>query len=162
MLKHKARPWPLLPPAPPLHLGWPASLMCCPESVLTGCSCLYREFSKPLLPVGRAGVLLSEILHLLCRQMVSANSVRETFWSHGGNGSDRIALGFGAQVFPFLFDRRRRVWWLPGLSEMHLPFCSNNSGKNYPITIRMDSCGSKQSQATCYLCLKFCLLLEQN
>lgn len=31
-----------------------------------------REFSKPLLPVGRAGVLLAEILHLLCKQMVSA------------------------------------------------------------------------------------------
>ncbi|XP_045154687.1 eukaryotic translation initiation factor 4 gamma 3 isoform X4 [Echinops telfairi] len=30
---------------------------------------LIVEFSKPLLPVGRAGVLLSEILHLLCRQM---------------------------------------------------------------------------------------------
>ncbi|XP_006862466.1 PREDICTED: eukaryotic translation initiation factor 4 gamma 3 [Chrysochloris asiatica] len=30
---------------------------------------LIREFSKPLLPVGRAGVLLSEILHLLCKQM---------------------------------------------------------------------------------------------
>ncbi|XP_032157087.1 eukaryotic translation initiation factor 4 gamma 3 isoform X11 [Sapajus apella] len=27
------------------------------------------EFSKPLVPVGRAGVLLSEILHLLCKQM---------------------------------------------------------------------------------------------
>uniref|UniRef100_A0A2I2Z4L2 Eukaryotic translation initiation factor 4 gamma 3 n=1 Tax=Gorilla gorilla gorilla TaxID=9595 RepID=A0A2I2Z4L2_GORGO len=35
------------------------------------------EFSKPLLPVGRAGVLLSEILHLLCKQMVSVTlSVR--------------------------------------------------------------------------------------
>ncbi|XP_065384622.1 eukaryotic translation initiation factor 4 gamma 3 isoform X39 [Macaca fascicularis] len=30
---------------------------------------LTTEFSKPLLPVGRAGVLLSEILHLLCKQM---------------------------------------------------------------------------------------------
>ncbi|XP_051027416.1 eukaryotic translation initiation factor 4 gamma 3 isoform X10 [Acomys russatus] len=30
---------------------------------------LVVEFSKPLLPVGRAGVLLSEILHLLCKQM---------------------------------------------------------------------------------------------
>ncbi|KAM5247845.1 eukaryotic translation initiation factor 4 gamma 3 isoform 4-T4 [Ctenodactylus gundi] len=30
---------------------------------------LIIEFSKPLLPVGRAGVLLSEILHLLCKQM---------------------------------------------------------------------------------------------
>lgn len=30
-----------------------------------------RELSKPLLPAGRAGVLFSEILHLLCKQMVS-------------------------------------------------------------------------------------------
>ncbi|XP_057641380.1 eukaryotic translation initiation factor 4 gamma 3 isoform X12 [Chionomys nivalis] len=30
---------------------------------------LIVEFSKPLLPVGRAGILLSEILHLLCKQM---------------------------------------------------------------------------------------------
>ncbi|XP_069730974.1 eukaryotic translation initiation factor 4 gamma 3 isoform X16 [Phaenicophaeus curvirostris] len=30
---------------------------------------LLQEFSKPLLPVGRAGVLLAEILHLLCKQM---------------------------------------------------------------------------------------------
>ncbi|XP_054546822.1 eukaryotic translation initiation factor 4 gamma 3 isoform X3 [Talpa occidentalis] len=30
---------------------------------------LIIEFSKPLLPVGRAGVFLSEILHLLCKQM---------------------------------------------------------------------------------------------
>uniref|UniRef100_A0A8C2TIN6 Eukaryotic translation initiation factor 4 gamma 3 n=1 Tax=Coturnix japonica TaxID=93934 RepID=A0A8C2TIN6_COTJA len=30
---------------------------------------LIQEFSKPLLPVGRAGVLLAEILHLLCKQM---------------------------------------------------------------------------------------------
>ncbi|XP_007933855.1 eukaryotic translation initiation factor 4 gamma 3 [Orycteropus afer afer] len=30
---------------------------------------LIIEFSKALLPVGRAGVLLSEILHLLCKQM---------------------------------------------------------------------------------------------
>uniref|UniRef100_A0A3B4CU14 Eukaryotic translation initiation factor 4 gamma, 3a n=1 Tax=Pygocentrus nattereri TaxID=42514 RepID=A0A3B4CU14_PYGNA len=30
---------------------------------------LFTELSKPLLPVERAGVLLSEILHLLCKQM---------------------------------------------------------------------------------------------
>ncbi|XP_030077927.1 eukaryotic translation initiation factor 4 gamma 3 isoform X6 [Microcaecilia unicolor] len=30
---------------------------------------LMIELSKPLLPVGRAGILLSEILHLLCKQM---------------------------------------------------------------------------------------------
>lgn len=40
----------------------------------TGYICLFcfcSEFSKPLLPVGRAGILFSEILHLLCKQMVS-------------------------------------------------------------------------------------------
>ncbi|XP_052449626.1 eukaryotic translation initiation factor 4 gamma 3 isoform X2 [Carassius gibelio] len=30
---------------------------------------LFSEFSKQLLPVGRAGILFSEILHLLCKQM---------------------------------------------------------------------------------------------
>ncbi|XP_051947205.1 eukaryotic translation initiation factor 4 gamma 3-like isoform X4 [Xyrauchen texanus] len=30
---------------------------------------LFSEFSKPLLPVGRAGILFSEILHLLCKYM---------------------------------------------------------------------------------------------
>nr|KAF6443607.1 eukaryotic translation initiation factor 4 gamma 3 [Molossus molossus] len=30
---------------------------------------LIIEFCKPLLPVGRAGILISEILHLLCKQM---------------------------------------------------------------------------------------------
>uniref|UniRef100_A0A674F675 Eukaryotic translation initiation factor 4 gamma 3 n=1 Tax=Salmo trutta TaxID=8032 RepID=A0A674F675_SALTR len=30
---------------------------------------LFSELSKPLLPVGRAGVLFSEILHILCKQM---------------------------------------------------------------------------------------------
>uniref|UniRef100_A0A672LCV2 Eukaryotic translation initiation factor 4 gamma 3-like n=1 Tax=Sinocyclocheilus grahami TaxID=75366 RepID=A0A672LCV2_SINGR len=30
---------------------------------------LFSEFSKPLLPVGRAGIIFSEILHLLCKQM---------------------------------------------------------------------------------------------
>ncbi|XP_052397271.1 eukaryotic translation initiation factor 4 gamma 3 isoform X3 [Carassius gibelio] len=30
---------------------------------------LFSEFSKPLLPVGRAGIIFSEILHILCKQM---------------------------------------------------------------------------------------------
>ncbi len=33
--------------------------------------CFCSELSKPLLPVGRAAILFSEILHLLCKQMVS-------------------------------------------------------------------------------------------
>lgn len=32
--------------------------------------CAFREISKPLLPVGQAGVLLVEILQLLCKEMV--------------------------------------------------------------------------------------------
>lgn len=33
-------------------------------------SVLHSELRKSLLPVGRAGFLISEILHLLCKQMV--------------------------------------------------------------------------------------------
>ncbi|XP_074916393.1 eukaryotic translation initiation factor 4 gamma 3 isoform X14 [Chelonoidis abingdonii] len=39
------------------------------------------EFSKPLLPVGRAAVLLSEILHLLCKQMVPLYLASSRSWS---------------------------------------------------------------------------------
>uniref|UniRef100_A0A8C1LRH4 Eukaryotic translation initiation factor 4 gamma, 3b n=1 Tax=Cyprinus carpio TaxID=7962 RepID=A0A8C1LRH4_CYPCA len=40
---------------------------------------LFSEFSKPLLPVGRAGILFSEILHLLCKQMES-RIIMEGLW----------------------------------------------------------------------------------
>lgn len=35
--------------------------------------CVHSELRKPLLPVGRTGILISEILHILCKQMVSDN-----------------------------------------------------------------------------------------
>jgi hypothetical protein len=133
--------------------------------VFTGCSCLYREFSKPLLPVGRAGVLLSEILHLLCRQMVSANSVRP-FDHVVGRAVTAVSLGsvnssrLGVQVFPFLFDRERRVWPLLDLASVR-----GTSALLLPTTLGRitqsqleGKLRSKQSQATCYLCL----VLEQN
>lgn len=41
--------------------------------------CFYSELSKPLLPVGRAAILFSEILHLLCKQMVSSTFVDMVF-----------------------------------------------------------------------------------
>ncbi|CAL9704634.1 unnamed protein product [Knipowitschia caucasica] len=43
---------------------------------------LFSGLSKPLLPVGRAGILMSEILHLLCKQM-SHRSVA-TLWKDSG------------------------------------------------------------------------------
>uniref|UniRef100_A0A8C2IYQ3 Eukaryotic translation initiation factor 4 gamma, 3a n=1 Tax=Cyprinus carpio TaxID=7962 RepID=A0A8C2IYQ3_CYPCA len=38
---------------------------------------LFSELSKPLLPVGRAAILFSEILHLLCKQMKLEFTVSE-------------------------------------------------------------------------------------
>ncbi|XP_046692088.1 eukaryotic translation initiation factor 4 gamma 3-like [Silurus meridionalis] len=38
---------------------------------------LLIEFSKPLLPVARAGILFAEILHLLCKHMVEEQKVEE-------------------------------------------------------------------------------------
>ncbi|XP_075953118.1 eukaryotic translation initiation factor 4 gamma 3 isoform X1 [Anarhichas minor] len=43
---------------------------------------LFSELSKPLLPVGRAGILISEILHILCKQM-SHRSVG-SLWRESG------------------------------------------------------------------------------
>lgn len=34
------------------------------------CNCVHREISKPLVPLGQAGVLLVQILKLLCKEMV--------------------------------------------------------------------------------------------
>uniref|UniRef100_A0A4W5PVD1 Eukaryotic translation initiation factor 4 gamma 3 n=1 Tax=Hucho hucho TaxID=62062 RepID=A0A4W5PVD1_9TELE len=43
---------------------------------------LFSELSKPLLPVGRAGVLFSEILHILCKQM--SHRKVGTLWRKSG------------------------------------------------------------------------------
>uniref|UniRef100_A0A8C7UA34 Eukaryotic translation initiation factor 4 gamma, 3a n=1 Tax=Oncorhynchus mykiss TaxID=8022 RepID=A0A8C7UA34_ONCMY len=43
---------------------------------------LFSELSKPLLPVGRAGVLFSEILHILCKQM--SHRKVGTLWRKAG------------------------------------------------------------------------------
>uniref|UniRef100_A0A674F789 Eukaryotic translation initiation factor 4 gamma 3 n=1 Tax=Salmo trutta TaxID=8032 RepID=A0A674F789_SALTR len=43
---------------------------------------LFSELSKPLLPVGRAGVLFSEILHILCKQM--SHRKVGTLWKKSG------------------------------------------------------------------------------
>lgn len=39
------------------------------------CFSVHSELRKPLLPVGRAGILISEILHILCKQMVSCSLI---------------------------------------------------------------------------------------
>ncbi|XP_069466444.1 eukaryotic translation initiation factor 4 gamma 3 isoform X4 [Ambystoma mexicanum] len=59
---------------------------------------LITEFSKPLLPVGRGGVLLSEILHLLCKQM-SHKKVRALWREAGLNWKDFIPEGEDEQKF---------------------------------------------------------------
>uniref|UniRef100_W5KAJ0 Eukaryotic translation initiation factor 4 gamma 3 n=1 Tax=Astyanax mexicanus TaxID=7994 RepID=W5KAJ0_ASTMX len=58
---------------------------------------LFSELSKPLLPVGRAGVLLSEILHLLCKQ--SHRKVGALWRESGLNWSDFLSEDEDLQSF---------------------------------------------------------------
>uniref|UniRef100_A0A8D0G9C0 Eukaryotic translation initiation factor 4 gamma 3 n=1 Tax=Sphenodon punctatus TaxID=8508 RepID=A0A8D0G9C0_SPHPU len=64
---------------------------------------LLTEFSKPLLPVGRAGVLLSEILHLLCKQM--SHKKLGALWREAGlNWKDYLPEG--EDVHTFLIEHK--------------------------------------------------------
>ncbi|XP_051957506.1 eukaryotic translation initiation factor 4 gamma 3 isoform X1 [Xyrauchen texanus] len=53
---------------------------------------LFSELSKPLLPVGRAAILFSEILHLLCKQM-SHRKVGDLWRESGLNWIDLLPEG---------------------------------------------------------------------
>ncbi|KFU88192.1 Eukaryotic translation initiation factor 4 gamma 3, partial [Chaetura pelagica] len=64
---------------------------------------LIQEFSKPLLPVGRAGVLLAEILHLLCKQM--SHKKVGALWRESGL-SWKDYLPEGEEVHTFLMEQK--------------------------------------------------------
>ncbi|KAM6240890.1 eukaryotic translation initiation factor 4 gamma 3 isoform 7-T7 [Porphyrio hochstetteri] len=64
---------------------------------------LIQEFSKPLLPVGRAGVLLAEILHLLCKQM--SHKKVGALWRETGL-SWKDYLPEGEDVHTFLVEQK--------------------------------------------------------
>ncbi|NXQ57635.1 IF4G3 factor, partial [Anthoscopus minutus] len=64
---------------------------------------LLQEFSKPLLPVGRAGVLLAEILHLLCKQM--SHKKVGALWRESGL-SWKDYLPEGEDVHTFLMEQK--------------------------------------------------------
>uniref|UniRef100_A0A3B3WGU4 Eukaryotic translation initiation factor 4 gamma, 3a n=1 Tax=Poecilia mexicana TaxID=48701 RepID=A0A3B3WGU4_9TELE len=59
---------------------------------------LFSELSKPLLPVGRAGILISEILHILCKQM-SHRNVGSLWRESGLNWTDLLPEGEEVQDF---------------------------------------------------------------
>ncbi|XP_070814343.1 eukaryotic translation initiation factor 4 gamma 3 isoform X5 [Chaetodon trifascialis] len=59
---------------------------------------LFSELSKPLLPVGRAGILISEILHLLCKQM-SHRTVSSLWRDSGLSWTDFLPEGEDVQTF---------------------------------------------------------------
>ncbi|XP_045931395.1 eukaryotic translation initiation factor 4 gamma 3 isoform X1 [Micropterus dolomieu] len=59
---------------------------------------LFSELSKPLLPVGRAGILISEILHILCKQM--SHRTMSSLWRESGlNWTDFLPEGEDVQAF---------------------------------------------------------------
>ncbi|KAM9759491.1 eukaryotic translation initiation factor 4 gamma 3 isoform 5-T5 [Menidia menidia] len=59
---------------------------------------LFSELSKPLLPVGRAGILISEILHILCKQM-SHRTVGSLWRDCGLSWTDLLPNGEDVQAF---------------------------------------------------------------
>ncbi|XP_034388717.1 eukaryotic translation initiation factor 4 gamma 3 isoform X2 [Cyclopterus lumpus] len=59
---------------------------------------LFSELSKPLLPVGRAGILISEILHILCKQM-SHRTVGSLWRESGLNWTDFLPEEEDVQAF---------------------------------------------------------------
>ncbi|XP_034725224.1 eukaryotic translation initiation factor 4 gamma 3 isoform X4 [Etheostoma cragini] len=59
---------------------------------------LFSELSKPLLPVGRAGILISEVLHILCKQM-SHRTVGSLWRESGLNWADFLPEGEDVQAF---------------------------------------------------------------
>ncbi|XP_041804790.1 eukaryotic translation initiation factor 4 gamma 3 isoform X10 [Chelmon rostratus] len=59
---------------------------------------LFSELSKPLLPVGRVGILISEILHILCKQM-SHRTVSSLWRESGLSWTDFLPEGEDVQAF---------------------------------------------------------------
>uniref|UniRef100_A0A3Q3IIL8 Eukaryotic translation initiation factor 4 gamma, 3a n=1 Tax=Monopterus albus TaxID=43700 RepID=A0A3Q3IIL8_MONAL len=59
---------------------------------------LFSELSKPLLPVGRAGILISDILHILCKQM-SHRTVGSLWRESGLNWADFLPEEDDVQAF---------------------------------------------------------------
>ncbi|XP_024915861.1 eukaryotic translation initiation factor 4 gamma 3 isoform X7 [Cynoglossus semilaevis] len=59
---------------------------------------LFSELSKPLLPVGRAGILISEILHILCKHM-SQRTVTSLWRESGLSWSDFLSEEEDFQTF---------------------------------------------------------------
>ncbi|KAI1890557.1 hypothetical protein AGOR_G00154910 [Albula goreensis] len=74
---------------------------------------LFSEFSKPLLPVGRAGILFSEILHLLCKQM--SHRKVGALWAESGLSWESF-LAEGEDVSAFISEQKLE-FTLPGLSS---------------------------------------------
>ncbi|XP_035033942.2 uncharacterized protein LOC118121844 [Hippoglossus stenolepis] len=59
---------------------------------------LFSELSKPLLPVGKAGILISQILHILCKQM-SHRAVASLWGESGLNWTDLLPEEEDVQAF---------------------------------------------------------------
>uniref|UniRef100_A0A3Q0S187 Eukaryotic translation initiation factor 4 gamma 3 n=1 Tax=Amphilophus citrinellus TaxID=61819 RepID=A0A3Q0S187_AMPCI len=59
---------------------------------------LFSELSKPLLPVGKAGILISQILHILCKHM-SHRTVGSLWRESGLDWTDVLPEGEDVQAF---------------------------------------------------------------
>ncbi|KAI2659138.1 Eukaryotic translation initiation factor 4 gamma 3 [Labeo rohita] len=75
---------------------------------------LFSELSKPLLPVGRAAILFSEILHLLCKQM-SHRKVGDLWRESGLNWADFLPEG---EHLPAFISQQKLEFTVSDVSPM--------------------------------------------
>ncbi|XP_077059719.1 eukaryotic translation initiation factor 4 gamma 3 isoform X1 [Siphateles boraxobius] len=75
---------------------------------------LFSELSKPLLPVGRAAILFSEILHLLCKQM-SHRKVGDLWRESGLNWADFLPEG---ELLPAFISQQKLEFTVSDVSSV--------------------------------------------
>ncbi|XP_048028553.1 eukaryotic translation initiation factor 4 gamma 3 isoform X2 [Megalobrama amblycephala] len=75
---------------------------------------LFSELSKPLLPVGRAAILFSEILHLLCKQM-SHRKVGDLWRESGLNWADFLPEG---ELLPAFISQQKLEFTVTDVSPV--------------------------------------------
>ncbi|KAG1949716.1 eukaryotic translation initiation factor 4 gamma 3 isoform X2 [Pimephales promelas] len=75
---------------------------------------LFSELSKPLLPVGRAAILFSEILHLLCKQM-SHRKVGDLWRESGLNWADFLPEG---ELLPAFISQQKLEFTVSDVSPV--------------------------------------------
>uniref|UniRef100_A0A8C5C2B7 Eukaryotic translation initiation factor 4 gamma 3 n=1 Tax=Gadus morhua TaxID=8049 RepID=A0A8C5C2B7_GADMO len=89
---------------------------------------LFSDLSKPLLPVGRAGMLFSEILHILCK--TTSHSQVGALWRASGLGWSHF-LSEGEDVQEFISQQKLQFTQSEGVCPEVAAACSTRPGEEW-------------------------------